>query len=99
MRLSTGKLVSERIRELIDEVHQRGMVPCEILLGEKAYQLLKKECRKSLKRLNPRGESVFVDHKKSVSDKMFFLGLEVTELDSESSSPEGMYVAVNRTKA
>lgn len=43
MHLSTGKLVSDRILELLDEVRQRGMVPCEILLGEKAYQLLRRE--------------------------------------------------------
>lgn len=82
MHLSNGKLVSERIQELLDEVRQRGMVPCEILLGEEAYQLLKKECYQSLRQLN---------HRKSVSDEMYFLGLEVTRLGSES--PE--YVAID----
>lgn len=43
MCLSTGKLVSERIAELLEEVNSRGMVPCEILLGETADRLLKKE--------------------------------------------------------
>lgn len=40
MHLSTGKLVSERIFELLEEVNSRGMVPCEILLGETADRLL-----------------------------------------------------------
>jgi hypothetical protein len=43
MRLSTGKLVSERILELFEEVKSRDMVPCEILLGETAARLLKEE--------------------------------------------------------
>jgi hypothetical protein len=47
MRLSTGKLVSERILELLEEVKSRDMVPCEILLGETAARLLKEEIIKA----------------------------------------------------
>lgn len=47
MHLSTGKLVSERIFELLEEVNSRNMVPCEILLGETADRLLKEEIIKA----------------------------------------------------
>lgn len=47
MHLSTGKLVSERIFELLEEVKSRDMVPCEILLGETADRLLKEEIMKA----------------------------------------------------
>jgi hypothetical protein len=47
MRLSTGKLVSERILELLEEVKSRDMAPCEILLGETAARLFKEEIIKA----------------------------------------------------
>ena len=41
--LSSGKLVSERIVELLDEVWQRGLVPAEIILGRMAIVCLRSE--------------------------------------------------------
>jgi hypothetical protein len=41
--LSSGKLVSERIIELLDEVRQRGLVPAEIILGRMAIVCLRSE--------------------------------------------------------
>lgn len=41
--LSSGKLVSERIVELLDEVRQRGLVPAEIILGRMAVVCLRSE--------------------------------------------------------
>lgn len=38
--LSTGQRVSERISELLDEVCQRDLVPVEIVLGLRAFELL-----------------------------------------------------------
>ena len=37
-RLSSGKLVSERIDELVTEVVQRDLSPAEIILGSRAFQ-------------------------------------------------------------
>jgi hypothetical protein len=42
-RLSSGKLVSERIIELLAEVKQRDLEPAEIILGSRAFQLYCKE--------------------------------------------------------
>jgi hypothetical protein len=47
-RLSSGKLVSERIVELLAEVEQRDLVPVEIVVGTRALQLLRREVRKAL---------------------------------------------------
>jgi hypothetical protein len=47
-RLSSGKLVSERIVELLDEVRQRGLVAAEIILGSRAMQLLQDEMSPNL---------------------------------------------------
>jgi hypothetical protein len=41
--LSTGQRVSERISELLDEVCQRDLVPVEIVLGSRAFELLMSE--------------------------------------------------------
>jgi hypothetical protein len=38
-RLSSGKLVSERIVELLAEVEQRDLEPAEVILGSRAFQL------------------------------------------------------------
>jgi hypothetical protein len=38
-RLSSGKLVSERIDELVAEAAQRDLEPAEIILGSRAFQL------------------------------------------------------------
>jgi len=42
-RLSSGKLVSERIDELLAEVQQRDLEPTEVILGSRAFQLYCKE--------------------------------------------------------
>ena len=44
-RLSSGKLVSERLDELFAEVEQRGLEPAEVILGSHAFQLYCKESR------------------------------------------------------
>jgi hypothetical protein len=42
-RLSSGKLVSERIDVLLAEVEQRDQEPTEVILGSRAFQLYCKE--------------------------------------------------------
>jgi hypothetical protein len=42
-RLSSGKLVSERLDELFDEVERRDLEPAEVILGSRAFQLYCKE--------------------------------------------------------
>ena len=42
-RLSSGKLVSERLDELFDEVERRDLEPAEVILGSHAFQLYCKE--------------------------------------------------------
>jgi hypothetical protein len=42
-RLSSGKLVSERLDELFAEVQRRDLEPAEVILGGRAFQLYCKE--------------------------------------------------------
>jgi len=42
-RLSSGRLVSERLDELLTEVEQRDLEPTEVILGSRAFQLYCKE--------------------------------------------------------
>ena len=42
-RLSSGKLVSERLDELFAEVERRDLEPAEVILGSRAFQLYCKE--------------------------------------------------------
>jgi hypothetical protein len=42
-RLSSGKLVSERLDELFAEVQRRDLEPAEVILGSRAFQLYCKE--------------------------------------------------------
>jgi hypothetical protein len=84
-RLSSGKLVSERIIELLDEVEQRGLVAAEIIVGTSAEQLLRKEMRKALV-LKRKDDEPFP----RVQDLMYFHGLPVTKSDSEADE----YVAI-----
>jgi hypothetical protein len=42
-RLSSGKLVSERLDELFAEVQQRDLEPAEVILGSRAFQFYCKE--------------------------------------------------------
>lgn len=44
-RLSSGKLVSERLGELLTEVQQRDLEPAEVILGRRAFQCYCKEMR------------------------------------------------------
>ncbi|MCE2836437.1 MAG: hypothetical protein LW834_05655 [Cyanobium sp. 49614_E6] len=44
-RLSSGKLVSERLDELFAEVQRRDLEPAEVILGSHAFQLYCKELR------------------------------------------------------
>jgi len=71
-RLSSGKLVSERIIELLDEVKQRGLVPAEVIVGTSAEQLLRKEVCKD----GPLPR---------VQEPIYFYGLPVTKNDSEAA--------------
>jgi hypothetical protein len=42
-RLSSGKLVSERLDELLTEVQQKDLEPAEVILGSRAFRLYCKE--------------------------------------------------------
>jgi hypothetical protein len=70
-RLSSGKLVSERIDELLVEVEQRGLVPVEIIVGSCSEQLLRKE----ILRKYPFG----------LQDPLYLDGIPVTKSDSEAA--------------
>ena len=74
--LSSGKLVSERIVELLDEVRQRGLVPAEIILGRMAIVCLRSEGIPELP---------LVDAKRS-----FFLGVEVFKSSEEADEYVGI---------
>jgi hypothetical protein len=91
-RLSSGKLVSERIIELLDEVEQGGLVPAEIIVGTSAEQLLRKEMRKALVLKRKDDEPLRKDDEPfpRVQDLMYFHGLPVTKSDSEAAE----YVAI-----
>jgi hypothetical protein len=84
-RLSSGKLVSERIVELLAEVEQRGLVPSEIIVGTSAEQLLRKEMRKALV-LKRKDDEPFP----RVQDLMYFHGLHVIKSDSEAAEYVGI---------
>jgi hypothetical protein len=83
-RLSSGKLVSERIIELLDEVEQRGLVPAEIIVGTSAEQLLRKEAWKAHKLMRKDGPLP------RVQDPMYFHGLPVTRSTSEAAEYVGI---------
>jgi hypothetical protein len=88
-RLSTGKLVSERIQELLDEVAQLGVEPNGIILGIRAEELLRKEVRKSLifqrnaNQDNPLPLS-------NVQDQLFVYGVQVNKCDAEAAEYVGI---------
>ena len=83
-RLSSGKLVSERIDELLAEVEQRGLVPVMIIVGNRAKQLLHKEMCKAFLLMH-KGKPL-----PGVQDLMYFHGLPATKSDSEAAE----YVAI-----
>jgi hypothetical protein len=70
-RLSSGKLVSERLDELLAEVEQRDLEPAEVILGSRAFQLYCKERR------------VYVG--RSTQLRGGYNGLSVTRSDSEAA--------------
>jgi hypothetical protein len=70
-RLSSGKLVSERLDELFAEVEQRGLEPAEVILGSRAFWLYCKERR------------VYVG--RSTQLRGGYNGLAVTKSDSEAA--------------
>jgi hypothetical protein len=70
-RLSSGKLVSERLDELFAEVEQRDLEPAEVILGSRAFQLYCKERR------------VYVG--RSTQLRSGYNGLPVTKSDSEAA--------------
>ena len=74
--LSSGKLVSERIVELLDEVRQRGLVPTEIILGRMAIVCLRSEG--------------FPDLPLVAAKRSFFEGIEVFESSEESAEYVGI---------
>ena len=70
-RLSSGKLVSERLDELFTEVEQRDLEPAEVILGSRAFQLYCKERR------------VYVG--RSTQLRGGYNGLPITKSDSEAA--------------
>ena len=70
-RLSSGKLVSERLDQLFAEVEQRDLEPAEVILGSRAFQLYCKERRMYV------GQSTQL--------RGGYHGLPVTKSDSEAA--------------
>ena len=70
-RLSSGKLVSERLDELFAEVEQRDLEPVEVILGSRAFQLYCKERRMYIGR--------------STQLRTGYNGLTVTKSDSKAA--------------
>jgi hypothetical protein len=70
-RLSSGKLVSERLDELFAEVEQRDLEPTEVILGSRAFQLYCKE-----RHMHPGGWTQMLGG---------YHGLPVTKSDSEAA--------------
>ena len=74
--LSSGKLVSERIVELLDEVRQQGFVPAEIILGRMAIVCLRSEG--------------FPDLPLVAARRSFFEDVEVFESEAEAAEYVGI---------
>jgi hypothetical protein len=70
-RLSSGKLVSERIDELVTEVAQRDLSPAGIILGSRAFELYCKETHSSSREGKLRSDNWY--------------GLPVTKSNSEAA--------------
>jgi len=88
-RLSMGKLVSERIQELLDEVAQRGLEPSGVILGIRAEDLLRKEVRKSLLfQRNANQDNPFP--LPNVQDQLFFCGVQINKSDVEAAEYVGI---------
>jgi hypothetical protein len=90
-RLSTGKLVSDRIQELLDEVAQRGLEPSSVILGIRAEELLRKEVRKSLLfQRNANQDNPLP--LPNVHDQLFVYGVQVNKSDVEAAEYVGIEV-------
>jgi hypothetical protein len=88
-RLSMGKLVSERIQELLNEVAQLGLKPNSIILGIRAEELLRKEVRKSLifQRNANQDNPLLLPN---VQDQLFVYGVQVNKSDAEAAEYVGI---------
>jgi hypothetical protein len=88
-RLSMGKLVSERIQELLDEVAQQGLEPSGVILGIRAEELLRKEVRKSLifQRNANQDNPLPLPN---VQDQLFVYGVQVNKSDVEAAEYVGI---------
>ena len=84
-RLSSGKLVSERIVELLDDVRQRGLVPAEIILGRRAMLLLRYEMKPMI--TAPADD---YDPKTKLPERSFFYDVEVFESSVEAAEYVGI---------
>jgi len=82
-RLSSGRLVSERIIELLDSIELRGLVAAKIILGSRAKQLLWKEMKPIL--VTP-----IDDHDSKLPQKSFFHGVEIFESAIETAEYVGV---------
>jgi hypothetical protein len=88
-RLSIGKLVSERIQELLDEVAQRGLEPSSVILGIRAEELLRKEVRKSLLfQRNANQDNPLP--LPNVQDQLFVYGVQINKSDVEAAEYVGI---------
>ena len=83
--LSSGKLVSERIVELLDEVRQRGLVAAEIILGSRARLLLQNE-------MKPMLVAPVDDCDPKLPEVSFFHDVEVFESSVEAAEYVGIDV-------
>ena len=84
-RLSSGKLVSDRIVELLDEVSQRGLVAAEIVLGSRAMQLLRDEIKPMI--VAPADD---YGPKAKLPERSFFHDVEVSESLVEAAEYVGI---------
>ena len=84
-RLSSGKLVSERILELLDEVEQRGLVAAGIILGSRAMKLLQYETKPMIVTA-----ADDYDPKTKLPERSFFHGVEVFESSEEAAEYVGI---------
>jgi hypothetical protein len=88
-RLSMGKLVSERIQELLDEVAQRGLEPSSVTLGVRAEELLRKEVRKSLLfQRNANQDNPLP--LPNTQDQLFVYGVQINKSDVEAAEYVGI---------
>jgi hypothetical protein len=88
-RLSMGKLVSERIQELLDEVAQRGLEPSSVTLGIRAEELLRKEVRKSLLfQRNANQDNPLP--LPNTQDQLFVYGVQINKSDVEAAEYVGI---------